>query len=186
MKIIKNICLFFFIIITIVFTIGYSALPILKANAKIPNPTDGSSNILSSSFYIGYVTNFINDMKNTYTENTNYSDINNNIKLVFNTLLYSCIGVTLLMSLGIIIALLGLKFISKIIFFLALFVMIVIVIAILVINFSKNIIDILPSNISKYVNLNQDGNTGLDTGSILIIGSTSLMFIIYIIYYKFA
>lgn len=186
MKIVKNICLVFFIIITIVFTIGYSTLPILKANTSIPNPTDGSSSTLSLSFYIGYVKNFISDIKNTYTENTDYSDLNNDVKIFFNTLLYSCIGVTILLVLGIIIALLGLKFISKIIFYLALLVMIAIVIGILVIAFGKTMSNVLPSSLTKYINLIQGGTAGLDSGSVLIITSTSLMIVINTIYSIFA
>ena len=63
---------------------------------------------------------------------------------------------------------------------------IVIVSIILFIVFGRNINTILPSSISKYIDLIRDGNSGLDTGSVLIIIATGLMFVINIIYSIFA
>ena len=165
----KNICLVIYTIIAILFTIGYSALPIISNQFSNYNTT----------FYISSFTLLINDAQNTY-KNVNYKDltIGGIIDIIFKTLLYSCIAVSCLIVLGILLALFGLKFISKIIFLIALIVM-VLVFSIITLIVTKN------SSVKDFMNyfsVGGDSNINYKSGGVLITVSTALMFINYLLY----
>jgi len=173
MKLFKNICLIIFIIITILFTLGYSALPLLAGTSQ----NNGIS--WSTIYYISYYSLITNDANKT-TDNTKYNDLAfegrlATINIVFKILLYSCITITCLLAAGIIIAFIGLNFVSKIIFLLALILMILVWIIILLIVIKNSIMQ----DITNYFS---NDNINYDSGSILITISTILMFVNYLIY----
>ncbi len=196
MKITKTFCLIVFTLITILFTIGYSALPIFTTQSLVPLPsaTNGefytnesrpASSTVSSTFYITYFTSLINDIQNTYT-NTKYSNLGSTANVLFNTLLYGCITVSCMLTIAIIFALIGIfgfTFISKILFGLALFLMIIIFIIILLIILKNNIL-----NISSIIsNINNVGNvSNLDithaSGYTLMTIATGAMLVNYLLY----
>jgi len=183
MAIIKNTCLTLISIIAIVFTVGYSALPIINATANVSIPQATGSIQTVITFYISKYTNIINNMSDTYTENTDYGTLNDNFKIFFQSMLYSCIGVTLLLLIGIIIAVLGMKFISKLLFSLALFVMLAILTIILLIVYGKKyIIDMLPSSAGKFLSVLENTEVKYSSGATLISIAAASMFVVDIIY----
>ena len=147
MKLFKNIGIIFFIIITILFTVGWATQPLVKI--KI------SSNTGSTTTTTTTIDFYMNDIKTTFTGNpgtpdnnissaSNYNDVISN--KIMKALFYLAISGTCLLCLGIIISILGLfgfVFLSKIIFFLA---MIVIIIVFLIVQFG-----ILAENLMKNV-----------------------------------
>ena len=174
MKLVKNICLIIFIIINIIFTVGYAALPIITSHNNLPKETGTIS--YNNIFYINNYNTIIDGVKSS----TKYSDltIGGTVDIVFKTLLYSCIAITCLIVIGIIIALLGLKFISKLIFLLALILMIVVVSIILLIVTKNSSV----KEITDYFFSIGNPTMSYDSGAILIIISTAGMFINYLIY----
>jgi len=175
----KSICLIIFTIIGILFTVGYSALPLISTQINIPSP-DGSNINSNITLYINSFTALINDAENTYSS-IKYSDltsVSSIINIIFKTVMFSCIGISVLILLGIILALIGLKFISKIIFLLALIVMIIIFIFITLIITKSSAV----SDITKF--FSSGGNSSIDykSGGILVTLSTALMFINYLLY----
>jgi len=181
MKLIKNICLIIFIAITILFTVGYSALPIMKGTGTVTINPGTADTTASFTFYITHISNLINDAKDAYTS-IDYSSISGITKTLFNTMLYSCIGVSILLSIGIILAMLGLKIISKIIFLITLIVMIAIVIMFLLIISKSTLVSYIPNMITNIIPGIQDSNITYDTGFLLMSAATILMFINFTIY----
>jgi len=175
MLLFKLICIIIFIIITILFTVGYSNQPVITNNNEPLVLTDLSS---------------ISDISNTYKKYDNLSD---NVKMALISIYYICISVTVLLSLGIICAMLKIPFcklISKILFTLALILMIILFI-ILQILISSN--SLTGSNKSVTNDNKLDIKTAPSISSIkngsgyyLIVISTVLMFVNSIIYNMFA
>ncbi len=97
MFIFKQICLIIFIIITILFTIGYATQPIVSNYNTAITPTGNTNiqNTISTNFYI------TSSISSIYTQNTDYTNIDNNKRLIFTTLFYMCIAITVLLSIGI-------------------------------------------------------------------------------------
>jgi len=183
MAIFKNICLVLITIITIVFTVGYAALPIINANANVSIPLTTESINTVITFYISKYTNIINNIPDTYTENTDYGTLNKNIKIFFNSIMYACIGVSSLLALGIIVALFGMKFISKLLFSLALFVMLAVLTIILLIVYGKKyVIDMLPSSVGTFLGILENAEVKYSSGATLISLATASMFVVDIIY----
>ncbi len=179
---IKNICTIIFIIITIVFTVGYTTQPLIVRRGGDPLVLTNFSSI----------TNIANAYKNN-----EYANLDNNIKLVLISEFYLCISATVLLTLGIVLTILGLvafKFISKILFIIALIIMIIvcIILQILIstdalvgsvsniknVNYVKNL-----NNVNNVKNLNNISmSTSNDKGYYMIMCSTGLMIVTYIIY----
>ena len=173
---IKNICTIICIIITIVFTVGYTTQPLIVSSGGDPL----------------VLTNFssITNIANTYKDN-DYANLDNNIKLVLISEFYLCISTTLILTLGILLSILGVvafKMISKILFIIALIIMIIVCI-ILQVLISK---DSLVGSVSNIKNVNDVNNiknlknismsTSNDKGYYMIMCSTGLMIVTYIIY----
>ena len=178
MKLFKNICLIVFAIITILFTVGYTTQPIVSNNSTniISTPTGDKYEPNQFTFYIANWGNIANDVKSTYTENTDYTSLSNDKKLIFQSLLYMCIGITIILSLSIIISLFGLKLVSKILLFITLILMIIVF---LIIQFAI-VADSLV-NMAANMSLSKPSVSN-GTGYYLILVSTILMFVNYIIY----
>lgn len=177
----KKICLLIFIIITILFTVGYASQPIIETNQLTKEPTNtsnstGISGSLNQTLYINKVSSISSNIQSTYSSNRNYTDINNDIAILFQTLLYACIATTILLTIGILLGYLGLKFFSKIIFFLAMVLMIAVFIIIQIIILTDSLI----TNFSNKDLTKPTVSNGV--GYYLILVSVSLMIITYLIY----
>ena len=174
MFIFKQICLIIFIIITILFTIGYTTQPIVSNYSTSITPTGKGAgitqNTINSNFYI------TSGFSNTYTQNTDYTNIDNNKRLIFTTLFYMCIAISILLVCSILIGFFGLKFISKISFFITLILMIIVF---LVIQFTIVASSLINMTETKQFNTPETSN---GTGYYLILVSTCLMLVNYIIY----
>ena len=173
---IKNICTIIFIIITIVFTVGYTTQPLIVSSGGDPL----------------VLTNFssITNIANTYKDN-DYANLDNNIKLVLISEFYLCISTTLILTLGILLSILGVdafKMISKILFIIALIIMIIVCIILQVLISTNSLV----SSVSNIKNVNDVNNiknlknismsTSNDKGYYMIMCSTGLMIVTYIIY----
>jgi uncharacterized membrane protein YbjE (DUF340 family) len=172
MFLLKKICLIIFIIITILFTIGYATQPIVSNYSTSITPTGNTNtqNIINTNFYI------TSGISNTYTQNTDYTNIDNNKRLIFTTLFYMCIAISILLVCSILIGFFGLKFISKISFFITLILMILVF---LVIQFTIVASSLINMTETKQFNTPETSN---GTGYYLILVSTCLMLVNYIIY----
>lgn len=176
---IKQICLIIFLIITILFTVGYASQPIIETShlAQPSTSTNGNpstSSKVSSAFYLSKVSRTISNAQNTYSGSYNVS-------VLFQTLLYTCIAITILLVGGILLGHFGLKMISKIIFLIVMILMIIVFIIIqtfiLADSFLSNV-----KNSDASLNSISDINTSNGTGYYLILVSTVLMIITYLIY----
>ena len=198
MKPIKLICLFIFIIVVVLFTVGYTSVPIMNSSSTVNINTPTNSNISSlitipNNNNINVIIKFYIDKFTTKDNITNasssitYESLGGTIAQLFKVLLYTCISATLLTSSGIIVSFLGLKFISKLVFILALLAMILIF-SIMIVLITNNIISNSIKNliIPNIVGVNISNNTiNYDTGFILMSVATGLMFVNYIIYNYF-
>jgi len=165
MKIFKNICLISFLIVTILFTVGWATQPIIETS-RINN---------------------INANKNTNQE----QNVKNQITMddlksgnVQKALFYLSIITTLLLGIGILIGFLGIigfVFISKIIFFVAMLLMIVVFIIIQFNIISGDVIDILKGLIN---NQNTDSKVSVNNGNAyyMILTAMCLMIVTYFVY----
>lgn len=174
----KQICLIIYIIITVLFTVGFATQPIVSNYSTSITPTnmDGKTQVINTNLYITHFDNIISDFKGTYTQNTDYASIDNNKLLIFRTLFYMCIGITCILVIGIILALIGLKFISKILFIITLVLMIIVFLIIQISIISSSIINIVASG--KFTKPEvSNGN-----GYYLILTATCMMFVNNILY----
>lgn len=185
---IKQLCLIIYIIITVLFTVGYASQPIIETSQLFQSPTnaDGTpanrtSSKVSSSFYIGKVSNIISNIQNTYSSSNDYSNVSTNLNVLFQTLLYTCIAITILLVAGILLSYFGLKIISKILFLLAMILMIAVFIIIQILILLESFIANINAN---QFNLNNISSTNVSNGIgyYLILTSTLLMIITFIVY----
>jgi hypothetical protein len=160
MLFLKNICLIIFTIITILFTVGYASQPIVTSSAS------SGAVAVNNTIYI--------------YKNTDYSNLSNNVNKVYTLLLALCIASTVLLVLSIILALTGLKLISKIVLFFILIMMIIVFLIIQIKVLANSIITMVDA---KNVNTFNNSN---GAGYYLILASTILMFVNYILYAIFA
>ena len=194
MFLIKNICIVIYIIVVILFTVGYASQPLIMSDNK---PLT-LFNITSLS-----------DIKNTYTD-SNYDNIDSNVKIALMSEYYLCIAITVLLSFGIICAFFksfAFKVSSKILFIISLILMCIafVILQILVIIYSlidnvNNNVNNNTNNVNNNININNattdinneripseikiniNVETSNGTGYYLILVSTILMSINYIIY----
>jgi len=190
---IKQLCLIIYIIITVLFTVGYASQPILKTSqlAQIvqtptnangtPSNTTGTTSTVSKTFYIGKVSNIISNIQNTYSSSNDYSSMSTDLNILFQTLLYTCIAITILLAVGILLGFLGLKMISKLVFLIVMILMIVVFIVIQIVILADSFIKNIKTN---GVSLNSISSISTNNGNgyYLILVSTVLMIITYIIY----
>jgi ABC-type glycerol-3-phosphate transport system permease component len=189
---IKQLCLIIYIIITVLFTVGYASQPILETSQMAQTPTNadgtqsstiGTISTVSSSFYIGKVSNVISNIQNTYSSSNDYSSVSNNLNVLFQTLLYTCIAITILLVVGILLGYFGLKMISKLIFLLAMILMIGVFIVIQVVILTDSFISKIKANgLNRNSISSTSTSTSNGTGYYLILASTVLMIITYVIY----
>jgi hypothetical protein len=191
---IKQLCLIIYVIIVVLFTVGYASQPIVKTSQITQTPTkaDGTpsnaSSTINSTFYISKVSSIISDIQNTYSTSNNYSSVSNDLNILFQSLLYACIAITILLVGGILLGYFGLKMISKLVFLVAMILMIGVFIVIQVVIVSNSFISnnnfSVSANGINGLNLNAISSTSTSngTGYYLILVSTILMIITYVIY----
>jgi amino acid transporter len=189
---IKQLCLIIYVIITVLFTVGYASQPILETSQIVQTPTSNTSNTstpnntntsstVSRTFYIGKVSDVISNIQSTYSSNNDYSSVSNDLNILFQTLLYTCIAITILLVVGILLGYFGLKMISKLVFLLVMILMIIVFIVIQVIILSDSFISKIKTD-GLNRNSISSSNTSNGTGYYLILASTVLMIITYVIY----
>jgi hypothetical protein len=166
----KKICLVIFIIITILFTVGYITQPIFIYTQQQITPTQTNGPILeriSQSFYI---------TPNIFSNN--YSNLSNDVNTLLKILFLLCIVITILLIVGIVLAYIGFRFISKVLFFIAMILMIGLFIIIQIIILTDSFI----SNISN----SELGAPNISNGNgyYLILVSVILMIINYLLSLK--
>jgi hypothetical protein len=154
---IKKICLLIFIAILIVFTVGYSSQPIIQSN-NTGNTIDNSKLIIS--LYDG-----VNP------------DANALLSTLLSTLLGACIVCTILLACGILLGYIGMKFISKIVFFIVMIFMIAIFITIQIIILSKSILKNIKVDKLTAIPEYSNGN-----GYYFILASVIVMIVNFLIY----
>ena len=181
---IKQICLIIYIIITVLFTVGYASQPILEiSQTSQPLPNSNNSIKVNSTFYFSKVSNIISFMQDIRSSDNDYSSLDNDLNMLFKTLLYTCISISILLAAGILLGYFGLKFISKIVFLLAMLLMIGVFIVIQVVILSNNFISKIRENgLNKVTGSIGSANDNARTGYYLIFVSTILMVITYAIY----
>jgi hypothetical protein len=174
----RIIFLIIFLIAGILFTIGYSLLPLIIFTDKVPN------NTINSTVYINKLETDNKD--NGKTSTTNYSDlnINSNYKLILQYLYYGCIISSCLIGGGIILSYLRMKLFSKILFILVQIFMSTFVSIILFLYYSSSFLENLISSSVSYLprGISHNINASLANGGILIIASYIIIFVNYIIY----
>lgn len=186
----KYICILIFIVILVVFTVGYSTQPLLNVTVDITVKIPSVPNITKSTEtipviviykYLLYMDKLINNNDNT---TINYKDVNSTLNTISNIVKYAFIGVSVCIGLVIILSLIGLKFVSYIPLLLALTSMIIISIILIIIYSTNFIIDIIKNYISSQSTFINISNTKInyDKGSIMIGISTVLLFVNYILY----
>jgi len=188
---IKQLCLVIYAIITVLFTVGYASQPIFETSQIVQTPTnkaDGTPannsstpSTVSRTFYIGKVSDVISNIQNTYSSSNDYSNMSNNLNMLFQTLLYTCIAITILLVLGIGLGYFGLKMISKLVFLIVMILMIIVFIVIQIVILSDSFIsNIKADGLNRNSISSSNNNNG--TGYYLILVSTVLMICTYVIY----
>ena len=177
MKIFKNICLLSFLIVTILFTVGWATQPIIETSSIFINNANANANA-NTNVNTNVNTNQEENVKNQITINDLKSG---NIQ---KALFYLSITTTLLLGIGILIGFLGIigfVFISKIIFFIAMLLMIVVFLIIQINIISGDVINIFKELIN---NKTTNGNISVSNGNAyyMILTSMCLMVVTYIVY----
>lgn len=173
---IKLIFLILFLIIGIIFTVGYAILPIFNLNYSL----------YECIIYI----NKINIINKTSNENLllKYDDlnINNTYKNILNYVYYGCIGTSCIIGAGIIFSYLRMKLISTILFLLAQTFMSLLVVFIVFLYYSasfvKNLIPIPQTSQNKNIGESQENNISYENGGLLLLLSSSAMIVNYTLY----
>jgi hypothetical protein len=195
-KFFKYICILVFIVILVLFTIGYSSQPILNLTATasinleliptIPKvtiniPTLPNNGNFKFSLYMNKIVN------NTDDSIINYKDIDGTLDNISKISKYVLIGVSICIVLIILLSLIGLKTISYIPLIIALITMIIFCIIIVILYSTNFVIDLLKKYISSQtesINLININNMKInyDNGGVFITIATILLFINYFLY----
>jgi hypothetical protein len=173
----RLIFLILFLIIGILFTLGYNLFSIINIKNKLYN----------GEIYINNIK--LSNTETNETINYNYDelDIDSIYKNILTYLYYGCIGTSCFIGLGIIFSYLRMKFISKILFIIAQTFMSTFVGLILFMYYSSSFIEQLipfPKNIQgfqipeEYKKI----STSYGAGGLLLIISTVAMIVLYILY----
>ena len=183
--------LIIFLIIGVLFTVGYNFFPLInfknqlyKGKIYIDKIEITLQDILMKAISVN-VPNSINiPTNNTITYKYNDLPINNSYKIVLNYLYYGCIITSCFIGAGIVLSYLQMKFFSKILFILAqLFITTFVGIIIFMYYSSSFIKSLIPyGNSSAIPEEYKNVKTSYDSGSILIILSSIMMFVNYIVY----
>ena len=142
-------CIILFIIITIVFTVGYASQPLITASQTITiPPSDGVITTMSATEILNFNSLLISSNNNSSLD---YSNSSSSIKLMFTSLYSLCISSTVLLSLGIILALFKKIFISKIVLLIALIIMLIMFILLTIIYLTISIASIGTNYFTSFI-----------------------------------
>lgn len=147
-------CILIFIIITILFTVGYSTQTLISAKQIITMPPiNGVFSTMTASEILTFNSLMISSNDNASID---YSDFNSNCKLIFKGIFGLCVSITCILGIGIILSLFNKIFISKIIFLIALILMLIMFMLLfnlyLTITIASIGTDYLTSFIANYLN----------------------------------
>jgi hypothetical protein len=173
----KLLFLTLFLIIGVLFTLSYSLLPIITFTDRISD----INVTIDGNVYINKLTLSAGEEKTTI----HYSDLNINdtYKMILQYLYYGCIITSCTILIGIILSSLGMKFFSKILFIIAQIFMVSFSGIILFLVYSPGFIEnLISSNLPLPQGFKNYVNTSYGSGGILIIVSSIMMIINYIIY----
>jgi len=172
--IVRLIFLILFLIIGILFTVGYYFFPIINFKSKLYNGV----------IYINKLV--ITDNLSNTERSSNYDDLNidSNYKMMLKYGYYGCIATSCLIGVGIILSYLRMKFISKILFILAQTFMTTFVGLLVFMYYSSSFSDsFIPSfNGIAIPEEYKKITTSYSSGGILIIVASTLMVVNYILY----
>ena len=187
----RLIFLIIFLIIGVLFTVGYNFFPLINFKNELYKGkiyidkielTSQNVSIKESNVSVPSSTNV--PTNNTITYKYSNLPINNSYKMVLNYLYYGCIITSCLIGSGIVLSYLQMKFFSKILFILAQTFMTTFVGIIIFMYYSSSFI----KSLIPYGNSNaipeeyKNVKPSYDSGSILIILSSIMMFVNYIVY----
>jgi hypothetical protein len=186
----KRIFIIIFLIITILFTVGYASQPLFRTSQVIKTPeitnidysTNSSTSIINNNFYIGKFTTDLINSRSASSFDGDYTNLNNDLAKLFQILLYTCIAITIGLVCGILLTYFGLKMISKILFFIILILMIAVFIIMQVIILTDSFIKNVTTSGGLSESIFSSTSVSNGNGYFLILTSTILMFITYIIY----
>ena len=116
-------CILIFLIITIIFTVGYSTQTLISAKQIITMPPiNGVFSTMTASEILTFNSLMISSNDNASID---YSNFNDDCKLIFKGVFGLCVSITSILGIGIILSLFNKIFISKIIFLIALILMLI-------------------------------------------------------------
>jgi hypothetical protein len=189
----KYICISVFIVVLVLFIIGYSSQPLLNLTAnvsinlesipKIPKVTINVPKLPNNGIfkYSLYMNKIVDNVDNS---TINYKDIDSSLDNISDISKYIFIGVSVCMGLVIVLSFVGLKVISYIPLIIALISMVALSIIIFVIYNSNFVIDLVKKYITDKIILININNTKInyDNGGVFITIATILLIINYFIY----
>lgn len=187
----RLIFLILFLIIGVLFTVGYNFFPLInfknelyKGKIYIDKIELTSQNVSIKESNVSVPSSTNAPTNNTITYKYSNLPINNSYKMVLNYLYYGCIITSCLIGSGIVLSYLQMKFFSKILFILAQTFMTTFVGIIIFMYYSSSFI----KSLIPYGNSNaipeeyKNVKPSYDSGSILIILSSIMMIVNYIVY----
>lgn len=173
----RLIFLILFLLIGILFTLGYNLFSIINFKNKLYN----------GEIFIDNIKLINKETNETTNYKYNYLDIDDIYKLILTYLYYGCIATSCLIGGGIIVSYLRMKFISKILFILAQTFMSTFVGVIIFMCYSSSFIENLipvPDTIQGFQIPQEykEISTSYGNGGLLLIISSVAMIVIYILY----
>jgi hypothetical protein len=173
-----------FIISLIFFTIGYTSLPILKSSKHVL--TTNVDMKVSTQYYINRMkaVTFDNITKDSKTIETKYSTLGGKREDIFNAIMYTSIGATIMGAAGIILSIIGLKMISTLLLAPSALAMFIIFSLCLILITDNLISSELKSSFELGLGVDASKTLDYDSGFILIsIGACAM--VLCVAYYRF-
>jgi hypothetical protein len=168
----RLIFLILFLIIGILFTVGYNFFSIINIENKL----------YASEIYINKIKRIDRSTNDTSFENYNELNIDNNYKNILKYLYYGCIITSCLIGVGIIFSYLRMKFFSKILFIVAQTFMSTFIGLILFMYYSSSFTKSLVFIPLKATEEYKKNTISYGDGGLLLIISTVAMMVVYILY----
>ena len=187
----KYICIFIFIVILVVFTVGYSTQPLLNLTADVtvnaptvPNVTNNST-VMTNTVNYKYSLYMDKIVNNNDNSTINYKDVDNSgFTYTYNIIKYGFIVISVCLGLVIILSIFGLKLISYTplsIVFVTMLLIFTFLINIYYMSSKDIIIEKIIGSQSKFIKINNT-NINYDNGGIMITASTALFLINFVLY----
>ena len=172
---IRPVFLGIFIIVVILFTIGYSLLPLITGTETINQFT------FDAAIYVNKL-EITDSSKTTTTYNYSDLDISSSYKTMLEYLYYGCIMSSCLIGGGIIVSYLKMKLISKILFILVQIFMTTFVSIILFMYYSTSFLKNLTASSLPYMPKGFELTMSFGSGGILVIVAYVIMVVNFILY----